>query len=458
MENSRVQIKSEYMKCIGEIIPCRVNIIRLNLSQQKNNDKCVKTFALDRTLKQNIEDVHEGQKNYKCDHCGESFSKIENVKKHKKSVHKNECKHCLKYFKSLEKLKNHIKIVHEDRTDIKCDICGKYFTELRCLKRHIRIFHKGRREQECKDCEKSFHNLSQLKLHTKTAHEVQQNHKCDHCEKSFNTGYYLKKHIKAVHEGQKQCDHCGKSFSKIDYVNHCNKSICTSEYLEKHIQSVHEGHKIHKHVKAVHEGHKSDEKENQNVNKGRSQRRQECKYCWKYFDSSRFLMYHIKAAHEPKNSHSDFLNTIPGDSSMNEDENENEDINENEDKNNDENEDLNTSFGQNSSASSTMGNWIPKSPSIASENETIYDIINISDHSLDSCTGLCISPNSDKFGSSSCSNQSGDMEKISHGKFHMSSENLNSIDIKKKYKCEHCEQTFFEFFNLKKHIKRIHVK
>ena len=102
-----------------------------------------------------------------------------------------------------------------------------------------------------------------------------------------------------------------------------------------------------------------------------------------------------------------------------------------------------------------MGNWIPKSPSIASENETIDDIINISDHSLDSCPILV------KSGSSSSSNQSGDMEKFTHGKFHVNSENLNSIlnsDVKKKHKCEHCERTFFEISNLEKHIKRIHVK
>ena len=62
--------------------------------------------------------VHEGKKDFQCDHCGKSFTAVQTLKKHVKSVHegiiiKHECHMCDKSFVEKTGLKRHIRIIHD---------------------------------------------------------------------------------------------------------------------------------------------------------------------------------------------------------------------------------------------------------------------------------------------------------------------------------------------------------
>ena len=60
----------------------------------------------------------EGQKYYKCDNCGKSFTLSSSLKQHIKSVHEgrkdHKCAYCEKSFARSTYLRNHIKVFHSE--------------------------------------------------------------------------------------------------------------------------------------------------------------------------------------------------------------------------------------------------------------------------------------------------------------------------------------------------------
>ena len=82
--------------------------------------------------------------------------------------------------KSLEsgKLRTHIKTVHKGQKDFKCDPCGKSFTSAGYLRKHIKTIHEVQKNFKCDSCGKSFTQASNL---MKTIHVDQRYFKCDSC-------------------------------------------------------------------------------------------------------------------------------------------------------------------------------------------------------------------------------------------------------------------------------------
>ena len=67
--------------------------------------------------------VHEGHKDYKCEHCSKSFAERSTLTKHINDVHEGHrvvCESCGKSFSQDEHLKKHVQMVHEGHKDYKC--------------------------------------------------------------------------------------------------------------------------------------------------------------------------------------------------------------------------------------------------------------------------------------------------------------------------------------------------
>ena len=90
------------------------------------------------------------QRNYKCDSCGNSYT-------------------------TLQYLKLHIKTIHEKQSNYKCDSCGKTFTTSSWLRKHSKILHEGQRNSKCDSCGKTFTQSVTLNRHILTVHERQTN-------------------------------------------------------------------------------------------------------------------------------------------------------------------------------------------------------------------------------------------------------------------------------------------
>ena len=73
-------------------------------------------------LPKHIKNVHEGQRDHKCEYCEKKYTE----KKH---------------------LLTHIKRVHDNIRDEHCNQCGKLFFTKEVLKRHIRNMHKHSKDE-----------------------------------------------------------------------------------------------------------------------------------------------------------------------------------------------------------------------------------------------------------------------------------------------------------------------
>ena len=94
-----------------------------NPSKEKNCKCtfCGKSFSQAGTLKQHIQSVHKGHKQYKCDTCGKSFFKPDDLKMHIRDIH----------------------TILEGHKDYWCDPCAKSFSQSEELKKHIRSSHSS---------------------------------------------------------------------------------------------------------------------------------------------------------------------------------------------------------------------------------------------------------------------------------------------------------------------------
>ena len=105
-------------------------------------DTCGETFPYSSTLESHIDSAHEGIKNYKCLYktCGKYFAKSYFLNKHIDSVHKSvipkvqfdapkgyQCNYCAEFFSLARDFEKHMQKIHEDKKDHKCSICEKAF-------------------------------------------------------------------------------------------------------------------------------------------------------------------------------------------------------------------------------------------------------------------------------------------------------------------------------------------
>lgn len=178
---------------------------------------CKKQFSSKSCLNRHIRIIHEGEKPYKCDECGERFSERVTLRKHMtkhtgiplpKNYH---CELCGKFFVRKGVLNNHMRR-HSDQ-NLPCPHCHKIFAHKKILDRHITT-HTNEKKFKCIQCQSRFLTKSNLERHIKI-HTNYKPFQCDVCKKSFRQKGNLKSHVR-MHAGIKPftCNKCGKSFTQ----------------------------------------------------------------------------------------------------------------------------------------------------------------------------------------------------------------------------------------------------
>ena len=62
----------------------------------------------------------------------------------------------MQYLFSKRQLQLHNMTYHEGQKNFKCESCGKSFSEAGKLKKHIHTVHEGHKDYKCESCGKSF--------------------------------------------------------------------------------------------------------------------------------------------------------------------------------------------------------------------------------------------------------------------------------------------------------------
>ena len=90
--------------------------------------------------------THLGEKQFKCDLCNDTFTRKNDVKRHKKLIHEkprdHQCHKCEKYFLTQENLRTH-ELTH--LSELRCRECGHGFGKLKYYEDHIKFVHPAGR-------------------------------------------------------------------------------------------------------------------------------------------------------------------------------------------------------------------------------------------------------------------------------------------------------------------------
>ena len=181
------------------------------------------SFARRDSLKIHTETVHEGIKNFACEHCGAKFYRKTDLVKHFAKLHEGKdsatkmfrCEFCNCKTATKNGLQKHNFAVHGGKTKVERN---DY------LKEHVATVHEG--EKSIKKNKPS--QISKKKHNYTTVHEEKKFTKCDICDFSSELSIDLKNHMSSIHGRLKQliCVICDGSFQqKIK--------------LQTHIESVH---------------------------------------------------------------------------------------------------------------------------------------------------------------------------------------------------------------------------
>ncbi|XP_026482944.1 zinc finger protein 883-like [Ctenocephalides felis] len=157
-------------------------------------------------------------KQYKCDCCEALFSKLTDLRDHRK-IHQGfqpfKCHLCPKQYKNEPSLVAHVN-AHSEDCKYKCELCGQTFMQRIKLIGHMEK-HSGVLIY-CKICERAFTNSITLKAHMLNKHSTTGKFKCETCSLVLKNRRALFIHREEHAETKPLvCDICNKS-----YYFHCN--------------------------------------------------------------------------------------------------------------------------------------------------------------------------------------------------------------------------------------------
>ena len=264
---------------------------------------CPKTFPLRGSLRKHISRHHKQHKLQTCDKCGFSFSSMKTLDHHVKTKHTSYAEReykctfpgCNMAFVTADTLKGH-KRKHGERNFV-CDHCGESYWNNGQLTHHLRIKHKALPELKlkCKHCEEIFPCYTTRQLHTNLIH-FPERYKCSTCQKSYASDSLLKRHTQSAHQDRTfiKCQECGKQLAnesglKVHMKLHKGELVsCSYCPWKSHIKS-----KLYKHMRLQHmEEWEREQEDNKNILK--------CAECGKIVVSKAALTLHRVKVHGQK--------------------------------------------------------------------------------------------------------------------------------------------------------------
>ena len=174
---------------------------------------------------------------YKCNICGITKTKSNDLKDHKVSQHSKQkflCEFCQKPFSYLKNKKSHIKSKHKgeylyscskDGNKINNKLCsykknGKEEYKVHCVKYHSQT--PPEKKYPCSKCGKKFLSKLQLRKHTKHGMcTLLKNFICEDCDppRGFKKMLSLQKHQNVFHKNtiaKQECPQCKKKFGSLN--------------------------------------------------------------------------------------------------------------------------------------------------------------------------------------------------------------------------------------------------
>ncbi|KAK3096932.1 hypothetical protein FSP39_004907 [Pinctada imbricata] len=209
---------------------------------------------------------------YKCEECGEKFSRRSLLEIHNKQ-HMDckpiECQPCQLYFTSKKSLDIHkMSYRHSlktgeavnDEKKYLCSVCGKTYFRKHALQRHM-LLHTGKKPHKCEHCNFRSYEVNNLKRHMALHFEAERNFVCEMCGAAFHARKTLEMHHTYKHNDVRAfaCNMCDKTFkAKNTLVRHmkvhssdkehrcwCGTAFKRMYNLRRHLQTVHDNHDSH---------------------------------------------------------------------------------------------------------------------------------------------------------------------------------------------------------------------
>ncbi|XP_049542818.1 zinc finger protein 287-like [Anopheles darlingi] len=190
--------ESEYSETPNDIDPQEAKVYKLNPFVC---ERCGARFTLSENLTKHKR-IHDDDRRYECEHCGERFLHWTGRRYHIARVHTNEkrytCEHCGKRFRQSSHYTIHAR-GHTGHLPYVCNQCKRGFKTAESLKLHQKV-HTIRKDYRCEQCHKLYKTPKSLFVHQKT-HRNQKDYVCQVCQRAFTQNHVLRNHYMKQHPG-----------------------------------------------------------------------------------------------------------------------------------------------------------------------------------------------------------------------------------------------------------------